>query len=131
MSIPIAKLLALTMKTLSKPIAQGIKSRAVYNSIFKKICISVGEFSNKTTYNLNKFVNRYKVPYRPIDNEHAVNKGADMLGEIVVYSIAGVLIVEEYARTTIQKKHNEQAMQDRLDTMEKNIEKIKASISSK
>ena len=129
MSLPLAKLLSLTVKTISKPIAKRIKSRAVDHDGFKRMCINVAEFNNKTTHHFNRIVRKYNVPYRSINEEYAVNKGAEMLGELVVYSIAGGLIIEEYTRTKISKAKNEQEVQDRLRILESEIKEIKEKLS--
>jgi len=120
-ALPLAKLGALTIKTLSKPIANIIKSRAKNHPMFKQICIDVGETNNITTYYFNKLVRNQHIKYQPIDTNFAINKGSEILGELVVYFIGGVLLIEEYIRTSRATAKTKQQTLNRIDQLEINV----------
>ena len=101
--LPLFKLGALTIKTISKPISKSIKKKASNMGFFRSICIGTGKFHNNVTYHFNKKVLNRNMVYHDINEQYAINKGSDILGEVVVYGIAGGLIMTEYTRNTIHK----------------------------
>ena len=123
--LPLFKLGALTIKALSKPISKVIKKRASDIGVFRYVCINTGKFHNSVTYHFNTKVLNRNQKYRMINEEYAINKGSDMLGELVIYGIAGGLIAVEHTKNAMQKNHKKYEMEKRLQTMEKEINMLK------
>ncbi len=124
-ALPFAKLGALTIRTLSKPVANTFKQYAVRHPRFTSVCIFTGELNNKVSYYFNKLIRDKSYVYKPQDTKISINKGADILGEILLYTIAAVLLTEEYIRSSKASKKKEQELYDRLDKIENDISKLK------
>lgn len=115
------------MKQLSKPIANFAKERAKKNYFFRTyICMPPAQFYNwceiKTKMwimNLGKPVN---VPQ--LNEAMAIDLGANMLGETIVFSIAAGILYFEYARQTQKELAKEKARQEELSQLNYTIQQM-------
>ena len=108
-SLPLIKLGALIIKTVTKPIAKGIRNRAKDNPTFKKICIGTGNLKHKIIYNFNKVVRNNKKEYKQINESYAIEMGSEILSEMIIYTVGTGLIIGEYTYANIKKKKAELA----------------------
>ncbi len=109
------KLFSLAMKTMSKPLVSSFKSYATSNNMFKRACISTGQFMHR----LEKgFAGRTRLglpgapKILPLSEERALETGASMLSEFILFSIAGGLLVWENRRNA-KSSENKQTTQDK------------------
>ena len=93
------KLGALLIKQLSKPLSTRIKAQSKNSALFQAVSVKVGRFVYQTTTRLNLWNLGHKVKnIKPLTEQEAINRGSDVLGEVVVYSVSAGLIVYEYRR---------------------------------
>ncbi|XP_018783489.1 PREDICTED: putative OPA3-like protein CG13603 isoform X2 [Bactrocera latifrons] len=100
-AFPAAKLGVLAIKQISKPIANVIKSNAKQSPIFRKyVCMPPAQLYNwvevKTkmwALNLGKPV---AVP--PLNEAMAIELGANLLGEAIIFVIGAAVLIFEYTR---------------------------------
>lgn len=126
-AFPVIKLGALLMKQLSKPIANLAKERAKNNYFFRTyICMPPAQFYNwceiKTkmwVMNLGKPV---KVPQ--LNEAMAIELGANMLGETIVFSIAAGILFFEYSRQAQKELAKEKARQEELSQLNYTIQQM-------
>ena len=126
-AFPVVKLGALLMKQLSKPIANFAKERAKNHHFFRTyICMPPAQFYNwceiKTkmwVLNLGKPVN---VPQ--LNEAMAIELGANMLGETIVFCIAAGILYFEYARQTQKELAKEKARQEELSQLNYTIQQM-------
>ncbi|XP_020714107.1 putative OPA3-like protein CG13603 isoform X2 [Ceratitis capitata] len=112
-AFPAAKLGVLAIKQISKPIANVIKSNAKQSPIFRKyICMPPAQLYNwvevKTkmwAMNLGKPV---AVP--PLNEAMAIELGANLLGESIIFIIGAAVLIFEYTR----QSNNEAKKQETL-----------------
>ncbi|XP_058976186.1 putative OPA3-like protein CG13603 isoform X2 [Musca domestica] len=112
-AFPAAKLGVLAIKQVSKPIANIIKSKAKEHPLFRNyICMPPAQLYNwvevKTkmwALNLGKPVN---VP--PLTEAMAVELGANLLGEFIIFAIGAGLLIFEYARQTSNEAKKQEKM---------------------
>ncbi|XP_075153913.1 putative OPA3-like protein CG13603 isoform X1 [Haematobia irritans] len=112
-AFPAAKLGVLAIKQVSKPIANVIKSKAKQHPFFRNyICMPPAQLYNwvevKTkmwALNLGKPVN---VP--PLTEAMAVDLGANLLGEFIIFAIGAGLLIFEYARQTSNEAKKQEKM---------------------
>ena len=121
-SIPLIKLVSLTVKTISKPISKSIKANAKDNKYFRKVCIGTGNIKYRIGYYFNRIVNNRPGEIRSIDENYAINTGSEILGEFVVYGTAVSILSWEYARNNEKKKKQEQVQNDRLLAIEQRLD---------
>ena len=93
------KFLILTIKTVSKPVSKRLKSQAEQSTRFKNVCIEIGRFMNRSTHFVNvRLAGGRQVKMKPLGEQEAVSRGADVVGEGFVYGTSVLLLVGEYAR---------------------------------
>ncbi|XP_026742991.1 putative OPA3-like protein CG13603 [Trichoplusia ni] len=109
-AFPIAKLSALLIKQISKPIANVCKERAKNNPFFRTyVCMPPAQFYNwcevkakMWILNLGKPVN---IPV--LSQEMAIELGANLLGESVIFVIGAGLLLFEYNRQSKKESAKE------------------------
>ncbi|CDR97876.1 optic atrophy protein family, putative [Babesia bigemina] len=120
--IPAFKLLAVFLKQVSKPLASYLKKRASRNDRFRRICISIGNRS----YAFDRYITRrfYNAEQGEPDTtpwispEKSVVIGTELFGEIIVFTVATLLVLSEYARGVRKEAKKEAKLQERLGTLE-------------
>ncbi|XP_020817844.1 putative OPA3-like protein CG13603 [Drosophila serrata] len=111
---PAAKLGVLAIKQISKPIANVIKSNAKSSPFFRKyICMPPAQFYNwvevKTKMWALNMGGRVNVP--PLNEAMAIELGANLLGEFIIFTIGAGLLIFEYSRQTIKENKKNEMMQ--------------------
>jgi len=112
-AFPAAKLGVLAFKQLSKPIANMIKERAKHSPFFRQyIAMPPAQFYNwvevKTkmwALNLGKPAN---VPQ--LNETMAIELGANLLGEVIIFTIGAGLLIFEYVRQSNKEANKEEAI---------------------
>lgn len=100
-AFPAAKLGVLAMKQISKPIAALLKERAKNSPFFRKyVCMPPAQFYNWMEVKTKMWaMNLGKPTNVPVLNEAmAIELGANLLGEIVIFTIGAGLLLLEYQR---------------------------------
>jgi len=102
------KLAALLLKQLTKPVAKRIESQMAENPWFKDRCVgfaqSVNRISVRFARNLSGGAKQDAVVL-PLSENRAVQYGASLISEGIVFSVAGGLIVYEYGRKVRSDEH--------------------------
>uniref|UniRef100_A0A0A1X4V6 Putative OPA3-like protein CG13603 n=1 Tax=Zeugodacus cucurbitae TaxID=28588 RepID=A0A0A1X4V6_ZEUCU len=112
-AFPAAKLGVLAIKQISKPIANVIKSNAKQSPIFRKyVCMPPAQLYNwvevKTkmwALNLGKPV---AVP--PLNEAMAIELGANLLGEAIIFVIGAAVLIFEYTRQSNNEAKKQELM---------------------
>ena len=63
----------------------------------------------------------------PLTEENAAELGADILGELIIYTVASLTIFLEYYRQSKQKAEHEETQEDRLDELRKHVLELEAA----
>ncbi|SPP87732.1 putative OPA3-like protein CG13603 [Drosophila guanche] len=112
---PAAKLGVLAIKQISKPIANVLKSNAKSSPFFRKyICMPPAQFYNwvevKTKmWALNMGGRSVNVP--PLNEAMAIELGANLLGEFIIFTIGAGLLIFEYSRQSIKETKKTEEIQ--------------------
>eukprot|EP00835_Amoeboradix_gromovi_P005152 NODE_458_length_8223_cov_0.302683.p6 type:complete len:148 gc:universal NODE_458_length_8223_cov_0.302683:3192-2749(-) len=121
------KIFSLAMKQLSKPLVSSFKNFATSNDMFKKGCIKIGQ----TMHTLEKGLTgrgRLNIPgapqILPLSDERALESGAGMLSEFILFSIAGGLLIWENRRNAKSSSDKESTQEKRISEMEIKLNEI-------
>lgn len=115
------KFAALVVKTLAKPVANRIKARAAENATFRTICVAIGRKVNQWSLQMQIWASGHKPvavrgrvgrgsrakrgasgltggrgQIKELSETKAVNRGAEVVGEFIIFSIGGGAVVAEY-----------------------------------
>lgn len=86
------KITSLLIRTISKPIANAIKSRSRESPFLKRNFIRFGQFINTIDLKLR---NNSNIKVRPLNDNKAIELGSNFLSELFVFSTAAGLILYE------------------------------------
>ncbi|KAI8444142.1 optic atrophy 3 protein-domain-containing protein, partial [Phakopsora pachyrhizi] len=120
------KVISLLIKTLSKPLANRIKTSAQEHPKFRKMCVSLAQSVHRHETRLSSGIfSKVKPIVRPLSETKAIQNGANFLSEAFVFSVALSLIVGENLRGRIKTASRRDAINDRLNDIEINLDSLK------
>uniref|UniRef100_A0A8C8STS1 Outer mitochondrial membrane lipid metabolism regulator OPA3 n=1 Tax=Pelusios castaneus TaxID=367368 RepID=A0A8C8STS1_9SAUR len=112
-AFPIAKLLYLGVRQLSRPLAARIKAGARASPFFRAyVCGPPAQLYHWVEMRTKMRIMGFQgATIKPLNEEAAVELGAELLGEAIVFSVGGLCIFLEYARqaSNNRKKEEEQS----------------------
>uniref|UniRef100_A0A0A9WZR1 OPA3-like protein CG13603 n=1 Tax=Lygus hesperus TaxID=30085 RepID=A0A0A9WZR1_LYGHE len=117
MSFPVAKLGSLLLRQLSKPIANYAKDKAKTVPFFRKyICMPPAQFYNWCEVKMKMWVMNLGKPVEipKLNEAMAIELGANLLGETIIFSIAALLLFLEYSRQARKEAAKEAARIEEL-----------------
>lgn len=126
--VSVTKLAGLLVKTLAKPMAKRIKHDFSRFPITRRLLVNVGQTTHTVTSRLTIWSAGYKVrSITPLESEKAISKGADFLGEAIVFSVGGGVVVWEYNLSKSKEKEKEKK---RLREMDNDRERLQAKLNT-
>ncbi|XP_044729856.1 optic atrophy 3 protein homolog [Chrysoperla carnea] len=132
-AFPAAKLASLFIKQISKPIATLAKERAKSHPFFRTyICMPPAQFYNWCEIKTKMWVLNMGRPVNiPVLSEAmAIELGANLLGEGIIFIIAAGLLIAEYTRQVRKETAKEQARLDELQRIQDNILEIQNMVKT-
>lgn len=127
-AFPIVKLAALALRQISKPIANQLKTRAKTNHFFRTyICMPPAQMYHWMEVNVKmRLLNLGKPSEVSKLNENmAIELGAELLGEAIIFCVAVFTITAEYVRSSRSEKAKLAATEERFQSLENNVEELK------
>ncbi|KAG4982284.1 hypothetical protein AAZX31_10G064500 [Glycine max] len=123
MVLPLLKLGTLAVKTLSKPVASRLKQQAALHPRFRELIVRMAQSNHQITTKMQRRIYGHAtdVEIRPLNEEKAVQAAVDLIGELFVFSVAGVLLIFEVQRSArSEARKEEQRKQELQDVKQKN-----------
>ncbi|XP_034485886.1 putative OPA3-like protein CG13603 [Drosophila innubila] len=111
---PAAKLGVLAIKQISKPIANVLKSNAKSSPFFRKyICMPPAQFYNWVEVKTKMWALNLGRPVTvpPLNEAMAIELGANLLGEFIIFAIGAGLLIFEYSRQVMKENKKNEAFQ--------------------
>ncbi|XP_015922336.1 putative OPA3-like protein CG13603 [Parasteatoda tepidariorum] len=127
-AFPLAKLAALAIRQVSKPLANRLKTKAKSSLFFRTyICMPPAQLYHWVEVNVKmRLLNLGKPSEVPKLNEAmAIELGADLLGEATIFMIAVFTITAEYIRSSRNEKAKLAATEQRFKTLENDVEELR------
>ncbi|KAF0686918.1 Aste57867_21312 [Aphanomyces stellatus] len=116
-AIPFFKVGGLLLRTLTKPVAKALKTNAKTQPWLNSICHSVGQHQNRAAWQIQMGmqgqVHSKSVKIKELPADQAVEKGADFLGEVLIFSVALAVAAYEYDRSNKSSKEKERKANER------------------
>uniref|UniRef100_A0A6U0KJX9 OPA3-like protein n=1 Tax=Minutocellus polymorphus TaxID=265543 RepID=A0A6U0KJX9_9STRA len=124
-ALPLAKIGSLLIKTLSKPVAKRIKTDFTRYGLTRRFLVGMGQSTHQLTTRMTIWSEGFKVrSIPPLEENEAITKGADLLGEAIVFGVSVGVVVWEYNRSNEKAKAKEEkrlleieAENDEMDEM--------------
>lgn len=127
-AFPIAKLAALAFRQLSKPLANRIKKSAKSSHFFRTyVCMPPAQLYHWVEVNVKmRMLNLGKpseVP--PLNEAMAIELGAELLGEIIVFASAAATLIAEYMRQARNERLREAAKGEKYECLECEVRELR------
>lgn len=106
--LPMIKLGGLVVRTLTKPLAKVVKSRSKVHPGLNYVCNQLGQGQHRLMIKFHmgfRGIQKYNI--KDIPEDQAVEKGADLIGEIMIFSVAVAVASYEYTRSSAKSKEAE------------------------
>ena len=106
----VMKLFFLAVRQLSKPMARFAQERARSSELGKALAVGLGRSAHRVTTRINR-LSEGKAPLvrlTPMNEEAALEKGAETLSELIIYSTAGLTVAYEYNHQQKDKRRKEE-----------------------
>lgn len=126
------KLTSLLIRTVSKPIANGLKAQAKQHATFRKVCIDMAQFLHRTDMRLRMgLLGEKNLRVRPLNDAKAIDSGANFLSETFIFSVAGGLILFESIRSRRKEMQRRENVADDIRTLQDEIEWLRNVLKEK
>ncbi|KAK9477846.1 OPA3-domain-containing protein [Lipomyces japonicus] len=125
MSTIALKIGSLLIRTLAKPIANSIKSRAKHHGPFRNTCIAVAQRLHATDVRLRSGLigSKATAKVRPLNDTKAIEMGANFLSETFLFSVAASVVLFESVRSSRKAtSRHEGVTEDILDLQEEIVQ---------
>jgi len=98
------KLGTLFLKTVSKPVAKGIKTRIANHPSLTAVTIGIGQWTHQTWSKVTIYAAGHKsLRVKPLDEAAALNQGAEFVSEGFIFGVAAGCVLFEMNRSDAQK----------------------------
>ncbi|VVA16634.1 PREDICTED: OPA3 [Prunus dulcis] len=120
--LPLLKLGTLALRTISRPIARRLKVEAGLHPTFRDYIISFAQANYRFRTNLQRrlYGRATDVVIRPMDEEKAVGAAAELLGELVIFTVAGLAIIYEVQRSARSEARKEEQRRQEIEVNSSN-----------
>ena len=131
--VPVGKLFYLIIKQVSRPISKRMKLLALQSEFFRKyICVPPANAYNwvVTNVRIRTMGSEGKVKVLKLTEEKAIELGAELIGELTIFTTSTILIAAEYSRQSKKAQAKEEAQNENLRNLRSEIDSLKSQIES-
>nr|XP_006627592.1 PREDICTED: optic atrophy 3 protein [Lepisosteus oculatus] len=125
-AFPIAKLLYLGIRQMSKPVANRIKAGARRSEFFKNyICLPPANLYHWIEMRTKMRIMGFRgATIKPLNEEAAAELGAELLGEAIIFLVGGGCMVLEYARQSANTRRKEEELNHTLADLQTQVAEL-------
>lgn len=132
-AFPLFKLASLAIKQISKPIANSLKTTAKQSDFFKKyVCVWPGQGYHWLETNVKMRIMGLSGPdkVQPLSEQAAIDVGAELLGETLVFGVAATLMYLEYSRGKKKEEMKEQEQNQKLFELQRQVKELELLVDT-
>lgn len=130
-AFPIAKLAALAFRQLSKPLANRIKQGAKSSPFFRTyVCMPPAQLYHWVEVNVKMRILNLGKPSEvpPLNEAMAIELGAELLGEMIIFASAAATLIAEYMRQARNERLRENAKQEKQLCLECEVKDLRLRV---
>ncbi|CAN9511641.1 unnamed protein product [Ophioblennius macclurei] len=122
-AFPIAKLLYLGVRQMSKPVANRIKAGAKRSPFFRTyVCLPPAQIYHWIEMRTKMHIMGFRgLAIKPLNEEAAAELGAELLGEAIIFLIGGGCMVLEYSRQAANSRRKEEEQNETIASLQTQI----------
>ncbi|XP_015439639.1 PREDICTED: putative OPA3-like protein CG13603 [Dufourea novaeangliae] len=124
---PALKLGVLFVKQISKPLAKFLVNQAKNHPVFRTyFIIPPAQFYHWAEVKAKMYVMNLGKPTKvaKLNEAMAIELGANLMGEVIIFSVAGGCLVLEYNRQVAKEAKKEEARQEQIQKFTNDIENL-------
>lgn len=134
--MPIIKIGYLLIRTVSKPVANVLKHQTKDHPTFRSMCVRLAQAYHRTeikmTRKLSGATNSAVIAtVRPLDEQKAIELGANFIGEALVFFVAGTLLVIDNTLSAQKEQSRRQSIEDKFNELFTEVEEMKQKLTNK
>lgn len=120
------KLTSLLVRTVAKPMALALKAQAKEHEAFRSACIRVAQTVHSTDIKLRmKLLGEKRIKVRPLNDNKAIENGANFLLEFFIFLVAGSLILYESYRSRVKAANEKITVRNNISDLQDEIVQVK------
>lgn len=130
-AFPIVKLGALAIRQVSKPLANKLKAKAKDSPFFRNyICMPPAQIYHWLEVNVKmKLLGLGKpVKVQKLNEAMAIDLGAELLGETIIFATAAGTLIAEYIRQARKSSQEAADIEERWNNTERRLEELEFSV---
>ncbi|XP_075581573.1 optic atrophy 3 protein [Pelecanus crispus] len=131
-AFPLAKLLTLGARQLSRPLAARIKAGARASPFFRHyVCLPPAQLYHWVEMRAKMRLMGFRgAAIKPLNEEAAAELGAELLGEAIVFGVGGLCLYLEYSRQAGQTRRREEEQAAAWREMRESLEKLRQEMDA-
>ncbi|XP_018620406.1 optic atrophy 3 protein homolog [Scleropages formosus] len=125
-AFPIAKLLYLGVRQMSKPVANRIKAGARRSEFFRNyICLPPAQLYHWIEMRTKMRIMGFRgAAIKPLNEEAAAELGAELLGEAIIFMVGGACMVLEYSRQAANSRRKEEELNQNITSLQTQLAEL-------
>lgn len=130
-AFPLVKLAALAVRQIAKPLANAMKARAKTSPFFRNyVCMPPAQFYHWMDVNVRMRMLNLGKPkdVKKLDENAAIELGADLLGETIIFVVAATTLTLEYIRQSRNSAKAAAELEERWQRAEQKIDHLEQSL---
>ncbi|XP_038623229.1 optic atrophy 3 protein [Tachyglossus aculeatus] len=131
-AFPMAKLLYLGVRQLSKPLANRIKAGARRSQFFKTyICLPPAQLYHWVEMRTKMRIMGFRgSAIKPLNEEAAAELGAELLGEAIIFGVGGACLLFEYSRQAGNTRRKEEEQSGTMASLHQEVGELALTVEA-
>ena len=132
--MPLIKLGYLLIRTVAKPVANILKKQTKNHPVFRSACVRLAQTYHRTEIKMSRRLGGAskavtEAAVRPLDEQKAIEVGANFLGETLVFIVAGTVLMLDQTVSAQKEQARRQVIEDKFNQIFRELEEVKLEIS--
>eukprot|EP00298_Acanthocystis_sp_HF-20_P006215 c16139_g1_i1.p1 GENE.c16139_g1_i1~~c16139_g1_i1.p1 ORF type:complete len:165 (+),score=64.47 c16139_g1_i1:68-562(+) len=134
MATPVAKIFAVFVRQISRPIANRVKHAAASKESYNTALARFGKLSFRFENKLNAFLMGSKAPTSVPSKKDSIERGAEVVGETFIFVVAVGVTITEFTwsknRAARKEAEKESRIYQQLDKTQESIKSVTTIVES-
>jgi len=134
LEMPLIKLGYLLIRTVAKPVANVLKKQTKNHPLFRSVCVRLAQTYHRSEIKMSRRLGGAskavtEAAVRPLDEQKAIEVGANFLGETLVFIVAGTVLILDQTVSAQKEQARRQVIEEKFNQIFKEIDEIKSEIT--
>lgn len=132
--MPLIKLGYLLIRTVAKPVANVLKQQTKNHPVFRSACVRLAQTYHRSEIKMSRRLGGAskavtEAIVRPLDEQKAIEVGANFIGETLVFIVAGTVLILDQTLSAQKEQARRQVIEDKFNQIFKELDDIKSEIT--